>query len=702
MPKLTPEYALKFTKLSVSPMGTWPSTLKSTKRELIFREIRWWISFLIILSFIFAEIRGIREHYHNSVIVTQSICFFMGSMQIWIKMIIFKCQSMRLKMVTLGMEDFIKRMNDFERTILQRYVDKFAMFHLAMTFSYYTICVAFILGPTILPRPFPTFAEYPFKVESHPIHEIIYFQQAFVGIQAAVGVTIDCQIAFLLWYTGARFEILTIKLINIVNEDELNDCIKLHHDLLRYGKDVIKAIRFIILTSIGVSSVCIIFGGVQFLFVDNLMEMSSAVGSAAYQSNWIDKSKKMKSSIYSLIQRSQKPLTISIDGILPSLSLQYYLSNQTNNIIMKFTNEAALKFTKRSVALLVAWPPPTNTSKKKLFFLDVYFYVSFLSAQIMLMALANGMYVHRNNSEMIIELICLAITMINMTIKMMICRWQRSNLQSIIEEMENIIKQAMPYEQAILEKYVNRSAILHISLTFGFYLAGTNIALGPIFLPQSLPNFAAYPFNTESHPIYEIIYFQQALSAVQACTAAAIDCQVAFLLWFAGARFEMLKVEFANIVDEYDLTRCIEKHGQILSYAEKIVKTVRTLIFTATVITGIIIVISGLIFIFSNEVAVKFQFLVLDIVAVIQLFLNSYPAENLIQMSTAIGMAAYNLNWMDNSRKMWKNVYFLIQRSQKPITVCIPGFIPALSLTYYMSFLSSSFSYFTTLRAFIN
>ncbi|XP_046836329.1 odorant receptor 30a-like [Vespa crabro] len=340
---------------------------------------------------------------------------------------------------------------------------------------------------------------------------------------------------------------------------------------------------------------------------------------------------------------------------------------------MKFTNEAAIKFTKGSVALLVAWPPPTNTSRKKLFFLDVYFWGSFLIAQTMLMALANGMYVHRKNSRMIIELMCLAITTISMCIKMIICRWQRLSLQSIIEEMENIIKQAAPYEQAILEKYVNRSAILHISLTIGFYLAGTNIALGPIFLPQSLPNFSAYPFDTESHPIYEIIYFQQALIAVLSCTAAAIDCQVALLLWFAGARFEILKTEFANIVDEYDLIRCIKKHGQIISYAEKI----------------------------SDEVAVKYQYLVLDIVAVIQLFLNSHPAENLIEMSTAIGTAAYNLNWMDNSRKMWHNVCFLIQRSQKPITVSIPGFIPALSLTYYMSFLSSSFSYFTTLRAFV-
>ncbi|KAF7380966.1 hypothetical protein HZH66_014342 [Vespula vulgaris] len=163
----------------------------------------------------------------------------------------------------------------------------------------------------------------------------------------------------------------------------------------------------------------------------------------------------------------------------------------------------------------------------------------------------------------------------------------------------------------------------------------------------------------------------------------------------------------------------------------------------------------GLLLLFSDSITVKFQFLVLDIVAIIQLFLNSYPAENLIEMSSAIGMAAYDLNWIDKSRKicknlyiliqrsqkpvtvsiagfipelsltyymsstaiglaaydlnwfdksrkMCKNLYILIQRSQKPVTVSIPGFIPELSLTYYMSFLSSSFSYFTTLRAAVN
>nr|KAF7394355.1 hypothetical protein H0235_016950 [Vespula pensylvanica] len=662
VPKFTPERALKFTKLSVSPLGFWPASFNATKSELIFREIRWWISFLIILSFIFAEIYGIRKHYQDSMIVTQSICFCMGSSQVLIKIVIFKIQSTRFKIVTLEMEDFIKRMNIFERTILQRYVDKCAMFHLAMTFSYYTICVAFILGPTILPRPFPTFAEYPFKVESHPIHEIIYFQQAFVGIQAAVGVTIDCQVAFLLWYTGARFEILAIKLINIVNEDELKACIKLHDDLLRYGKNVVKAVRFIILTSIGVSSadsitlklqfVSLMTGSIFELFLccrpaDNLMEMSSAVGSAAYRSNWINKSAKMKSSIYFLIQRSQKPVTISVDGIIPPLSLQYYLSEKRcyNNLL-------------------------ATTDKHFEKSIDPFRHLPFR--------------VFSTKPSIAID------PVVQTNIKMLIARLNRTNMQQIVVEMETVIREATPSEKAVLEKYVNRSATLHICLTFGFYLASINMLIGPLFLPQPFPGYSVFPFKTDTHPIYEIAYFAVSYPGLQSSAAATVDCQVAFLLWFAGARFEMLKNEIDEVLNEYDLKKCIIKHNHILIYAENIINTVRYLIFTAVIVASILIV---------DSFIIKFQFLILDVVAVIQLYLNSNPAENLIEMSTEIGSAVYNLNWTDKSKMIWRNMYILMQRSQKPVILSVGGFLPALSLSYYMSYLSTCFSYFTTMKA---
>ncbi|KAF7381743.1 hypothetical protein HZH68_015616 [Vespula germanica] len=271
---------------------------------------------------------------------------------------------------------------------------------------------------------------------------------------------------------------------------------------------------------------------------------------------------------------------------------------------MKFTPGSALKFTKRSVALLVAWPPSMTASKKKLFFLDVYFCASFLCAQMMLLMLLNGMYIHHDNFEIMIQSMCIAIAIIQMSMKMVACRMQRSSLQSIVTEMESIIKLAAPHDKAILEKYVKRCAILHIFLTFGFYLAGMNIVLGPIFLSQSLPTFAVYPFDTESHPIYEIVYIQQAFTCIQASTGATIDCQVALLLWFAGARFEMLEIEIANTVDEYDLNRCIEKHRHILSYAEKVVQTVRFVILATVGITTILIVFSGLLLLFVSIITI--------------------------------------------------------------------------------------------------
>ncbi|XP_043500825.1 odorant receptor Or2-like [Polistes fuscatus] len=269
-------------------------------------------------------------------------------------------------------------------------------------------------------------------------------------------------------------------------------------------------------------------------------------------------------------------------------------------------------------------------------------------------------------------------------------------------EMENFFKQAKPYEKEILAKYVDRCSILHITLTFGFYLAATNIILGPIFLPQPLPTFAVYPFNVSTHPIYEIVYFIQAISAIQAVSGATIDCQAAILLWFAGARFEMLQIDIANTVDEGDLKWCIFKHRQILCYAENVVKTVRFVILATVGITTVMIVFSGILLLFTDSMTMKFQFLVMDIVAIIQLFITSNPAENLIEMSSAIGSAAYNLDWVEKSQKMSKNILFLIQRSQKPVIIKISGFLPSLSLSYYMSFLSSSLSYFTTMRALIN
>ncbi|XP_043683519.1 putative odorant receptor 92a [Vespula pensylvanica] len=366
---------------------------------------------------------------------------------------------------------------------------------------------------------------------------------------------------------------------------------------------------------------------------------------------------------------------------------------------MKFTPEAALNFTRKSVAIIISWPPPINISKKVSILLDIYLFVSFLLSQVLLSTLVYGMYIYDYQLDIVIRSSCVCVTVVQTNIKMLIARLNRTNMQQIVVEMETVIREATPSEKAVLEKYVNRSATLHICLTFGFYLASINMLIGPLFLPQPFPGYSVFPFKTDTHPIYEIAYFAVSYPGLQSSAAATVDCQVAFLLWFAGARFEMLKNEIDEVLNEYDLKKCIIKHNHILIYAENIINTVRYLIFTAVIVASILIVFSGFLFFFVDSFIIKFQFLILDVVAVIQLYLNSNPAENLIEMSTEIGSAVYNLNWTDKSKMIWRNMYILMQRSQKPVILSVGGFLPALSLSYYMSYLSTCFSYFTTMKA---
>lgn len=130
--------------------------------------------------------------------------------------------------------------------------------------------------------------------------------------------------------------------------------------------------------------------------------------------------------------------------------------------------------------------------------------------------------------------------------------------------MESVINRATSRERVILDKYVNKSATLRITLTFGFSAASMNIILGSLFLPQDLPTYAVYPFDVESHPLFEFIYFHHEFTGIQCAACSSTDCFVAVLLWLADARFEMFEMEIANILDEYDLKRYILKHYQIL------------------------------------------------------------------------------------------------------------------------------------------
>lgn len=131
------------------------------------------------------------------------------------------------------MENFCKQATNEEKIILQRYVDRYKYFHSFYILWSFLTTIFVICGPLYTVQTFPTHAIYPFSVRRHPYKSLIFFHQSFVGFQVSSGMAIDTQIALLLRYAAARFEILGIEFNNTKSDGEFDACIEKHNELLR-------------------------------------------------------------------------------------------------------------------------------------------------------------------------------------------------------------------------------------------------------------------------------------------------------------------------------------------------------------------------------------------------------------------------------------------------------------------------------------
>ena len=131
------------------------------------------------------------------------------------------------------MENFCKQATNEEKIILQRYVDRYKYFHSFYILWSFLTTIFVICGPLYTVQTFPTHAIYPFSVRRHLYKGLIFFHQSLVGFQVSSGMAIDTQIALLLRYATARFEILGIQFNNAKSDGEFDACIEKHNELLR-------------------------------------------------------------------------------------------------------------------------------------------------------------------------------------------------------------------------------------------------------------------------------------------------------------------------------------------------------------------------------------------------------------------------------------------------------------------------------------
>ncbi|KAG8034963.1 hypothetical protein G9C98_008039 [Cotesia typhae] len=367
---------------------------------------------------------------------------------------------------------------------------------------------------------------------------------------------------------------------------------------------------------------------------------------------------------------------------------------------MKFSAspEAAVHFTKMNVYLVSSWPLSNSVSRLSRIWFNIRWWTAFISILLLFLPLTNGIFVYQNDLLVMVKAVCLSSASAQALLKLLVCRFQSDRLQFLHQEMEIFIKNANPLEKKCLQKYIEKSGFFHIFLSFGVWAVCMAYIVEPVYLSNPYPTDTAYPFLVKSEPLRIALYLQQIIALFFIGAAVTIDLQVATLLWFTCVKFEVLGHHFREVSSERQLIACIKKHQQVLWYAKEVKYAVQY-ITLATIATTTIGVICGCLALISHQpFSVKLRVANIVANAGFELFIYAWPADNLIQVSQAISWNVYNSKWIKGSIDMIRTTTTVIRRSQLPTTISIRGVMPYLCLQYYTSFLSTTFSYFTTLR----
>ncbi|XP_032684795.1 odorant receptor 4-like [Odontomachus brunneus] len=269
----------------------------------------------------------------------------------------------------------------------------------------------------------------------------------------------------------------------------------------------------------------------------------------------------------------------------------------------------------------------------------------------------------------------------------------------IVHEMESFVELANLEERVIFQNYINKCKLCYGTVMGCITFTMCAMLLGPFALDQTFPLEIKYPFDVERQPLKTIIYLHHALLIYQSYVQVCTNVFVALLLWFLVARFDILACKFRKIANASEFLICVKQHQQLLRYARNVTISLRFVTLAAIIATTIAVILASLTFLSKQPITVKIQFMTMAFSALMEVFLCAWPADCLIHMSSNISQAAYDSMWFDRKVSLHKDLLYITARSQQPVILSIPCVLPILSLNFYSSFLSSTFSFLTAFRA---
>lgn len=161
--------------------------------------------------------------------------------------------------------------------------------------------------------------------------------------------------------------------------------------------------------------------------------------------------------------------------------------------------------------------------------------------------------------------------------------------------MEIFLKNALPHEIIVCQRYLERCGNFHFVISFLNYLSASTVLCTPMLVgDRALPTSAVYPFPSDSGIGMVVAYLHQILVGFQCSSGVTIDCQAALMAWFAGARLEILADELRYVNDIKSLKIIVRKYGVLIAYAVDVSSTLAYVALTSSMACGVTAIMSSI------------------------------------------------------------------------------------------------------------
>ncbi|XP_029660141.1 odorant receptor 67c-like [Formica exsecta] len=341
-------------------------------------------------------------------------------------------------------------------------------------------------------------------------------------------------------------------------------------------------------------------------------------------------------------------------------------------------------FVKLSLFPVLCWPQSKDATRLRMTCVKLYQYFCIILAICLQLPVIYTMTNHLDDFLVLVDLI-IGMSANHVLLLYSFISIMYNYLQYVTFEMIDFSELIKPHEDIIIQRYIDKCIILYGASLITFYLASVVVIILPFVMDQPFPLLIEYPFDAHHQPLRTILYIHQVIVGIHVSGQLCSNVFMALLLWFASARFEILTEELRKTTDIYHLAKCIRKHQHLLKYANEAVLAARPFALTTVCCSTICMVILCLLLLTNRSMILVLKCFGLVVSGLSEVFMYTWPAENLIYMSQDVGQAAFDMSWYDQSIEIRNCIQIIMQRSQKPVTIAIPCVMPTLSLNYFAS-----------------